>query len=482
MITSLALGNFRAFSGALRINLAPLTLVYGPNSAGKSSLVKSLSLLQQSADLGRTAALHFSGPAVDLGSLETTLHMHDQNRNLTVGVGVPLRDEVDGAVEVRVDFVRSMNGHRENRCVMSFCGPDGAVRTSLVFVPTDDEESQFDLDPESLPAFRRLVYATDSQPALFEGDDKIPRFEVDRLLPGRLNGWVDTSTWAVQREMRREESTAAAAWLRISTTVNVAFQRSLADFSYIGPLRQPWQRMVPVDEASGRRGVGHAGEHVLKVLRDRPSVLRMVNDSLQNVLETGYRLRVTELGDSGANRMSGLVPPTMVPALEHLESGTVISPVDAGFGLSQLLPIVVEMHSRFDTLICIEQPELHLHPRLQARFGQLLRDAVEGPNNNSFLIETHSEHIFLRIQRLVRDGDIESSKVKILYVDNQDWDESRGTYVSSPESRILELSLSPEGELIDPWPGGFFDERYEELPAVHLHSPPPGFTNEVAED
>jgi hypothetical protein len=316
--------------------------------------------------------------------------------------------------------------------------------------------------PESLEAFRQLVYSTDSQPLLFGGEERLPRFDVDRLLPGRMNGWVDSPA----RAARREESPGADEWLRVADAVNSVFQRALADFSYIGPLRQPWQRMVPVDEATGRHGVGHAGEHVLKVLRDRPSVLNMVNESLQDVLETGYRLLVTDWGESVSAGLGGLVPPTMVPALEHLESGTVISPVDAGFGLSQLLPIVVEMHSRFDTLICIEQPELHLHPRLQARFGQLLRDAVQGPNNNSFLIETHSEHVLLRIQRLVRENQIDASKVKILYVDNQEWDDDREAYVSSSESQILELRLSPEGELVDPWPGGFFDERFDEMPSV----------------
>jgi predicted ATPase len=155
-----------------------------------------------------------------------------------------------------------------------------------------------------------------------------------------------------------------------------------------------------------------------------------------------------------------------MPTLEHLISGVHVSPVDAGFGLSQLLPIVVEMHLRERSTILIEQPELHLHPRLQARMGQLLRNAVSGRNQNRFIIETHSEHLILRIRRLIRQKLIDPEMVQILYVNNQEVEDAPGespTLTTTLHSHVLALRLDRYGDFIDPWPNGFFDERFEEL-------------------
>ena len=125
-----------------------------------------------------------------------------------------------------------------------------------------------------------------------------------------------------------------------------------------------------------------------------------------------------------------------------------------GFGLSQVLPVVVQLIGNTDTLIMVEQPEIHLHPKIQSRLADLLIESVV-ENRNQLLIETHSEHFLMRIQRRLREKSIQgfsSSDVGISYVS-----------AATGASRIQRLRMDESGRLLDPWPDGFYDERLDDL-------------------
>ena len=124
---------------------------------------------------------------------------------------------------------------------------------------------------------------------------------------------------------------------------------------------------------------------------------------------------------------------------------------DVGFGVSQLLPIIVQSLTKEPQTILLEQPELHIHPRLQADLGNLFAEgALE--RQKQFIIETHSEHLVLRLQRLVREGKLFPEEISILYV-------SPG----GEGSVVTPLRLDEDGDFIDEWPDGFFPERLREI-------------------
>ena len=135
---------------------------------------------------------------------------------------------------------------------------------------------------------------------------------------------------------------------------------------------------------------------------------------------------------------------------------------DIGVGISQVLPVLVHAFADQEQLVSIEQPELHLHPALQAELGDVFIESALGERRNTFLLETHSEHLILRIMRRMRETHenrlpagipgVRPEHVSVVFVE------------PGPNGSLArEMPLNPRGELIKSWPGGFFEEGFREL-------------------
>lgn len=132
-------------------------------------------------------------------------------------------------------------------------------------------------------------------------------------------------------------------------------------------------------------------------------------------------------------------------------------------GLTQILPVVVASYSVTNGLICIEQPELHIHPAFQVAIGDLFTQ-LEIPDSKKpmFIIETHSEHIILRILKRIRQSSIGQIPDGMRSVSPSDI--SIINLKSSPDGIIVKKQIiTDDGDFLEEWPNGFFDERDEEL-------------------
>ena len=126
-------------------------------------------------------------------------------------------------------------------------------------------------------------------------------------------------------------------------------------------------------------------------------------------------------------------------------------PVHTGFGLTQVLPIVVAgLSADEDDLLLIENPEVHLHPAGQAAMGEFLSEVASA--GVQVVIETHSDHILNGIRRAVKGGMLVSGSVALHFFRPrlEDRDQQGGAQVESP-------TMDADGN-IDSWPDGFFDQ------------------------
>jgi predicted ATPase len=135
---------------------------------------------------------------------------------------------------------------------------------------------------------------------------------------------------------------------------------------------------------------------------------------------------------------------------------------DVGFGISQLLPIIVQAIYSYETsksrsgLLLVEQPELHLHPNLQAKIADFIIKKSQPSQNREglqWIIETHSESLIRRLQRRVKEKQIKPEDVSILYVDR----------IGDYGSVIKRMRLDEYGDFIDSWPDGFFVDAFSDL-------------------
>lgn len=374
LIQHLLVGGLRSYGPEpTRVDLAPLTLVFGPNSAGKSSLLSVLPILQQTAH--RPEILALSGHLVDGGTFRMAVHQHDESLPMTLGLGWrgAAGSSHGGAGVFRWDADRR-----------------AAVRTRLDV--TDGTES---------------------------GSVSGPR------------PWGDQEGAALARRLAPE------------------MYEVLSRVYFLGPMRARAERTTVAGQGGGEY-VGPAGEHMAALLTDRPDLLDQVNRWCED-LGVGYRVRMLSPVSHDIIVSAG---DFTVLALEdsRFDPPVLVSPRAVGYGVGQLLPVITQCLLGTGGMVIVEQPEVHLHPRLQSAVADLFIDTVN-QSRAQLLIETHSEHLVLRALRRVREGTLAAEDLAILYVDLHE----------DGAGFMRRLEVDQRGNLVDGWPGTFFDERLAEV-------------------
>ena len=222
----------------------------------------------------------------------------------------------------------------------------------------------------------------------------------------------------------------------------------LRDMTYITAERIPPQETYLLEDSHIINVVGPRGEHTLSILHwgedksvqkelvisDSPPLLMRQVEERMRTLFPGFRINLQTVGNS------------LILGLRISDTTGFHNPIHTGFGLTQILPIIVAILAadRGD-IIMIENPEIHLHPAGQALVGQFMADAARA--GIQLLVETHSDHVLNGVRRAIKDSRISADQVAIHFF--------------RPRSEGLTQVLSPiidDSGNIDYWPDGFFDQ------------------------
>lgn len=231
--------------------------------------------------------------------------------------------------------------------------------------------------------------------------------------------------------------------------------REVAEAHFVSTRRHQRQRIARVPDRGHVGGTSSDDEDLLQQLVWKDGQLGILNAGLER-LEIPYKIGVERIAETDFYQV--------VFRERGVEDGLNVSWADVGFGMYYLMPILLGM-SRARGLLCVEEPEAHLHPGLQARladlflaFARLRKEmtpsglSIPGNQRPQLLVETHSEHLLLRVLRRIREGEVSPEDVSINYISRV-----RG------ESRIRRLQVDESGEFVGGWPRGFFEERLEDI-------------------
>jgi hypothetical protein len=551
--------NFKGIGTAQVIDLKPITLLFGPNSAGKSTILQSLHYLREilerrNADPDQTIA----GGLIDLGGFATLVHNHDLTLpirlKLTIDLGeeqgserLPLNSggslndadfqelqlrylvgenaelemytivqEVGLSIEVRWSdlvqgpYVAALSVEIDGNAVATIVAPAQTGRAQLTNInfahpalaaiidPSDDAEAS-EAPPNSplvgeVAQLAREVSldrsASDGQGGEFRiavGTRLGAMPDVDRELIVDLRD-PDVKKFELESKTPRVRGLNRLLDELVLGPVRIV-RDYLSTMTYLGPLREipsrSFRPRLSPDETRWAQGL--AAWDLLYTDTDG-KLLQEVNAWLsgEERLRTGYRLEKAvfkevpipsgfhQLFDRGLTEddlgdlqeFYAILKSRTEIALRDFEKGIIVAPRDVGVGISQMIPVVVGCLRDNRGTVAIEQPELHVHPAIQVGLGDLFIRAIQPDGSpypgKSLLIETHSEHIMLRLLRRIRETTAEELPPGVTGLQPEDLSV---IYVEGSDDGVSfrPLRVDREGEFLDHWPKGFFEERAGEL-------------------
>lgn len=411
MFTSLRLKNFKAWKDTKNIALKPITVLLGTNSSGKSSLIQSLLLLKQTVQSpDRTIHLNLGGDEVNdlfnFGGFDDVV-----NQSATA----PLQ------FSIGFDFTR--NAGADGGSFDCVYGKTSTGSVAIQDLSLKTGARKFRAARNGKGAFSISV---DAEPA--------PRFI------GRQH--------APERSIALSAGTIAALDTdgQVVEDLSLALRRELEGIIYLGPLRRKperdylWNKTNP--GVLGSDGAGAINALLFSALVRNEEQRSILNGVSHWLVEMKVADRV-ELRRQGRSSRYELI----------IHRGNLASNLrDVGIGVSQVLPVLVAAYfAPKGSTVILEEPEIHLHPLAQSVLAELFVK-VSREREVQFVIETHSEHLFRRMQTLMARGDVQKDQVAMYFVEH---------VKRTRAAKLIPLEFDDFGRALN-WPDGFFGDALGE--------------------
>ena len=441
MYEHLRIQRFKSWEDTGDVRLSKLTGVFGPNSSGKTSLLQFLLMLKQTAESqDRSRVLHTGSKDtyVDLGTLADVIHGHELPGTLRFELAW-CPDEPPEIRNTLLETGQVVARAERLALEVEVHGEENSIRVERFAYRFGDYA--FGMERVE-PKYRTVEYKL-----VHDG------YEAVRT-PGR--GWQLPAP--VKSYGFPDAATAYYQNVGFLLDLALAFETQMQQTLYLGPLREypgreyTWAGERPQD-------VGPRGELAVAALlasREEGRVIQPKTRARLRTVEEHVAWWLRELGIIHAFELRQIAEGRKL--YEVRVKTTKDSPwvliTDVGFGVSQVLPVLVLcFYAPVGSTLIFEQPEIHLHPRVQSGLADVFLDAIKR-RDVQIILESHSEHLLRRLQRRIAEDRVSNDDIALYFVEP-----------SGGASSIRPLDIDAFGNIRN-WPDSFFGDELGELAAM----------------
>lgn len=449
MIKQLRIQNFKGWRDTGTIRMAPISLFFGANSSGKSSIGQFLMMLKQTVESPDRKTVFYPGgknSAVQLGSYQEMVFHRDTANSISfeyqwsmpgnLEFKDPLSKQSYSGNELVFEAKVGIGDKKQHAPVLN------ELEYDLIRTKENKSENIFALGMKRKPGTKSEYKVEAKKYSLKRKPGKVwyPR------APVRFYGFPD-------------EVVAYHQNADFVQTLNLCHEKLFRTICYLGPLRTKAERLYSWT-GNEPESVGYAGENtVAAILAARNRKINLGYKCATKPFEEIIAIELKKMWlieDFKVKPISDQRQEYEVKVRTRGSKDWVDLP-DVGFGISQVLPVLVQcFYAPAGSIILMEQPEIHLHPSAQSALADVMIDVIKSRENGvdrniQLVIETHSEHFLRRLQRRIAEEAVEREKVAAYFAD-----------ISKTPATLDSLKIDSCGNISN-WPENFFGDEMGDI-------------------
>ena len=445
MLKKLRIQNFKGWQDTASIRMAPISLFFGANSSGKSSIGQFLMMLKQTVESPDRKAVFYPGgknSAVQLGSYQEMVFHRDPENKISF--------EYDWTLPCTTKFKDPSSAQSYDYNQVGFAAEVGLGNKDQHTLVVD----KFEYD-------------------LKESDTKSLSVGMERKTDSKSEYKVEAESFSLKRNKGRvwypgapvrfygfpDEVVAYHQNADFVQELNLQHEKLFRSICYLGPLRTKAERLYSWTGMEPE-SVGYAGENtVAAILAARNRKISLGYKKTAKPFEQIIAMKLKEMSLIEEFKVNPISEERQEYEVKIRTKGSKdwVDLPDVGFGISQVLPVLVQcFYAPANSIIIMEQPEIHLHPNAQSALADVMIDVINSRENGKdrniqLIIETHSEHFLRRLQRRIAEDVVSQEKVSAYFAN-----------VSRTPAKLEPLQIDIFGS-IQNWPENFFGDEMGDI-------------------
>ena len=440
MLKHLRLENFKSWQ-RLDLKMAPFTGLFGTNSSGKSAILQYLLLLKQTTKAtDRKLVMDFGGAHsyVALGGFRDVIFGHDTSLPLGAEIAwsrkeeLVLKNPLDGGEVARGNTLTFRHTVRQSdKGLLTVENMSYQLGPTAFYLKKKEGKKGYQLLTEN-PHDKKFRFKTSKGRKW-----PLPGPEKGYLFPNEINFYYQNAGFLHE--------------------LPHALGQLAEGIHYLGPLREwphrqyAWSGQEPGD-------VGKRGELAIAALlgaRKKGRYISRGRGQKKQTLEERVATWLKELGLIHSFRLLqiGEREDLFEVRVKKTASSAEVLLTEVGFGVSQILPVLTLCYFVPEgSVLLLEQPEIHLHPSVQAGLADVFIDAIKF-RKIQIVLESHSEYLLTRLLRRIGEGQLPSDQIALHFCE-----------FDASHSLLRNIQVDDYG-FVQNWPSGFFGDSFGEMTA-----------------